>query len=585
MATNPDFIATYFPELDEIDSATLQAARSRVVTYLSSKYPDLDMRPNSVFGDLVVSPYAYMLAALEESHGRFMSDLDLENVANGTIYNCDFITGYLKNFAVVDQAHLQSSGVVRLIFCDDASYTIDRSTRFKFGDDEFSMRLPHSGSLSVLPVGSSTTAYENTYVLSQLTAKKWAVDVPVVGTMTTLVEKGDEAEINTTVTDLEEISAVADFEFGLPPDSLATLAEKTRETFYSATLATRNGARHYLAKEFPDLTGMSPVLSGDSEAVRDSVNPLGMASGKVDLHVQSKGYANVEEQVISIPYYSQQDAVTVEKFIGELNLLNPPCYIDSITYEGDSTIDLGFRTGGIDIYSQSNNAAKAPMLTAAYSPYEDLWIAIDMPKTGATPLITPSIDPATGDQSGLFRIKYKSDPMVKVVSDIVSGRDVSPVGVDVLTKGFVPIVIDELVITYVKKSGVTMALTTAKNEIYEYFRSLGHDKLYSDSKVIDTMFYAGASDVRSITCTASVQWSVANKVLKATTTTPDLDWTTADAAAITPEAISISSSSGFIPSYIDPNIDTSNATYAVLGSRNVGYVLPKENITFNEVIL
>jgi hypothetical protein len=34
---------------------------------------------------------------------RFMSDLDLEQVASGVVYNCDFISKYIQNFAPVDQ--------------------------------------------------------------------------------------------------------------------------------------------------------------------------------------------------------------------------------------------------------------------------------------------------------------------------------------------------------------------------------------------------------------------------------------------------------------------------------------------------
>ena len=127
-----DFINTYFPDVADVDEASLLSARQRLDTFLKQKFPNLDTRPNSVFGDLGLSPYAYLVACHEIAMGRFMSDLDLEQVANGVIYNCDFVKKYIQNFATVDQTTLQSSGVIRLVFCNNDSYTIDRRARFIF---------------------------------------------------------------------------------------------------------------------------------------------------------------------------------------------------------------------------------------------------------------------------------------------------------------------------------------------------------------------------------------------------------------------------------------------------------------------
>jgi hypothetical protein len=130
-----------------------------------------------------------------------------------------------------------------------------------------------------------------------------------------------------------------------------------------------------------------------------------------------------------------------------------------------------------------------------------------------------------------------------------------------------------------------MKLDAAKDEIWEYFRTLGYPNLYSDSRIIDSMYYAGADDVISITCTASVQWSVASKFVK----TPEANDITADLAVfdadtVSPNPLTIMSSANLIPTYQDEDLGTGDQTYVSIGPRNVGYILDKEDIRFSETL-
>lgn len=573
---NTDFISTYFPDLNSIDAATVEAARSRIETHLREGFPDLDTRTNSVFGDLVITPYAYMLAAFEESMGRFMSDLDLENVANGVIYNCDFVRKYLNNFATVDRNNLRSTGVVRLTFCEDKDYIIDRRTRYQFGtNNEFTLRLPYAGHLVVKATDAVLPAGQNTRKLVQVDNARWACDIGVQGTMEgTPVIKGDAGTTDLVVTDLESIIASIDFEPGYPEESLPKLAEKTRQTFYSATLATRSGCKLFLAKEFPELEAISAVISGDAEQLRSVSTPLGIPTGRADVYVKSKQHATEDSQIVTLAYN-----VSGTYYVGQLSFLNPPCEILSITSNSDSSVDLGFGTSDVVILSRSTDFSKAPYLTSAYSGYEEFFIYINAPTPGLTNTVV------SGDQFHDFKITYRADPVLSSVTDVVSSPDNAPVAVDVLTRGFVVIRITKLTITYVKKAGVKMALDTARKEIFSYFKSLGYDKLYSNSRIIDTMFYAGAEDVVSIVPEAHVQWTVADKILPEGGADPVANWATALTEARTVPTLNITTTSGLIPAYQDEDLGVpADETYASAGKRNVCYILDAEDIVFTETL-
>jgi len=581
-----DIVNTYWPKVSELDAETVQDARRRAEIWLKQFDSEIDTRPNTPFGDLHLTNFARLIAAIEIGQGRFLSDLDLEQIAAGTIYNCDFVTRYLKNFAVYDKETLSSSGVIRLTFCKDQAFTIDRRASYQFGtDDVYTLRLPHPGHLEIKPVGSTPPINTNTRVLTQVDEDRYAIDIGVEGAMVTQIVAGTSGTTNYPLDDLTGITALYDFDFGTPPSSLSKLASKARETHYTASTSTVGGSRNYLQRQFPDLKGVSPIITGDDEMVRDVANPLGVGAGYLDAHIQSSKHAGLDQHYVELTYYNEQDSATVERYIGELDLVEHPQYIKSIVSVEDDTVDLGLGTDAIEIISESLDPANAPLAQAAYTTKEKLWIAIDMPKAAGVDLLTNTVNTATGEETHRFLVTYQADPMVPIVTDDIGSRSVKPVGVNVLVRGMIPVIIEDLLITYVKKPGVTMLLDSAQEEIFQYFKSLGYPTLYSDSRVIDAMYYAGADDVSSITCTAHVQWSVADWFLK---TPGDNDPTSVLADTLSnsvkPTKITMSSSAGLIPSFTDPDLGTSNQTYVSVGPRNVGYVLDKTNIRFSEIL-
>lgn len=571
----PDLISTYFPDIKDVDAELVSGARARIVQHISNEFPDLDMRPGSVFGDLVITPYAYMMAAFEEAMGRFMSDLDLENVANGIIWNCDFVKSYLGNFAVQDRNNIKSSGVVRVIVCVDKEYTLDRRTRFLFGENnEFSMRLPYFGHMTLVASGGALPQGQNARRLRQIASDRWACDIGVQGTMNgTAVAKGDTGLLDITVADLDSVLAAVDFEPGYPEESLAKLAQKTRETFYSATLTTRGGASHFIFKEFPETSAASPVVSGDSEQVRGIAVPLGIPSGRVDLFFKSKVFGTEDSQVFTLQFDPVEGM-----YKGEIPFLNPPVDISYIR-SASSVNDIGWGTASIQLLSQSTNFAKAPYLTSAYTPLEKIFVSIAQPSPALQNFVVG------GNQYHNFEVAYRSDPAMGSVTDAVGSPDTAPVAVDILVRGFVVIKLTKLKITYIKKQGVKMALGTARQEIYDYFKSLGFSRVFSLSRIVDSMFYAGAEDVVEVLPTGKIIWSVSDRILPSGAPDPVASWSTAWAAARTPPVISVTSVDNLVPSYIDVNLGVPSAeTYAAAGRRNICYLLDVDDIEFSETL-
>lgn len=571
---NPDFISLYFPELTTLAEADVLNARARLEIYLRKGWPDLDFRPNSPLGDMALTPFSYLICAFETAAGRFMSDLDLDNVSKGIIFNCDFTSRFLQNFAVAPQTTLQSSGIVRFTFITDApneGYNLDRGLQLLFGTDTFNLRLSQPGALTVLKVGSTRSVSANQVVLVELAANVYVADVPVVGSMTTLVAAGATGTLSDTISNLASVQALLDFDFGLPPTSLAELAQKTRQTFYSCTPNSRGGAGRFLIKEFPQLTGVSPVISGDDEMLRDIVNPLGFHDGRLDLYVRSNGTVT-ESQIITLPFFDHQDGTTlsadrsIRKFIGKFTPTGIPLFIDSIVSVTNPSLTLSYK-----IFSKSTDL-RAPLASCAYTQFEELWIVVDMPMDGSTEQLLP--------ENTSFVATYRRDPLLLAVSDVLAGDD-GACAIDTIARGFIPLVVTSLTVTYTRQKGTAINLTAARAEILAYVNNIALPKRYSDARVADSLFYVGAEDVRSIKCNAYIQWSVADYFLKAGVATPDTNYATAVSSdgsiAAYSVAQTITNAALAIPVY------SNTPSLVACGPRNVMIFLPDSNLILSEV--
>jgi hypothetical protein len=562
---------SYTPATTDIPQDRVLAVRERLEARLKEGWPDLDTRPASVYGDLALTPLAYQIAGAEIAAERMISDLDLEQVANGVIYNCDVVRNFLRNFAAVSRDNLKATGTIRLTFSTNVARTIDRRTMYLFGTDSiFTLRLAGTGHLAILPVGDVPSGV-NSIALSRLSSTTYAVDVPVMGVMPTQVSAGATATTDNLVAGLVGMVALNDFDPGTPEDSLSALATRTRETVYSASLTTRGGASAFVRKEFPGITGVSATISGDPEMLRDTVNALGIRDGRLDVHVKSSQAFLTSTQLVRLTFKTVEDA-----FVGRLSLANIPVKIDSIT-SASSPAQVIAPT----IYSRSLDPVRAPLATAAYSALEDLWLVLPMPRDGnSLPLLTTATDGTTTWAD--FMVTYQFDPGLAQVGAVLNSAEVKPVGVDVLVKAFVPCVFNSFTVEYVKPAGKQVNLGQARTEIMEYFKKLTYPDIYVDSAISDALLYAGASGVKSVTCNSAVQWSVAAKFLPDTAPLPSDNLLGAIAAARTPEALGLHVTAELVPAHQDSELGTSDATMTAVGKRNINYLLADEALIFTE---
>lgn len=589
--TIQDFVAAYFPAIGALTDAQIQSARSRAEAWLRAGFPDEDLRPNSLLGDRALTPMAHLIAGLEVALQRVASDLDTENVAAGTIYNCDFVNRYLTNFGVMNRTNLPSRGVVRLTFNSDVAVELDRSTQFQFGSEVYGMLLPFSGLLRILPVGVPATVHTNAVTLTDMSDGTFAANIFVGSNQKSTVQAGDTAALNSVIPTLVSASALVDFDPGIAPTGTSDAARRTRDSVVAATPASRDGLMRMLRREFPDLIGAFVSLPGDMVNLRSTVSPLGFGSPALDVWIHSRGYGNRQVQRVFVPYVTTQPAALTPtlvspKFLAKLSLVSSPLRIASVTSVDNPGVSwIPKTTPGISIYSRSRGGAKAPLLTAAGTSYEELWVAMDMPQrdAGGDAIGTAIVN---GVRGAYFDVAYDSDPLLPAVQQVLEGTAYRAAGLDVLVRPAVPIELQRFSVSYTKLTGASVNLTAARADIAKLLRNSAGYAPFAVSQLIDIMFYYQARDVRSISVDGFAHFSAADQLIKTQNNPPelDVDFETAIADAIPVPSYRTSTVGSLTPgNFVDPALGTGSETLAALSTGAVSFLLEDPVITFTQV--
>ena len=356
----------YLPDPLNLDPESVIVVRRRLEAYLAELWPELDTRPNSVFGDIYLTPESAVAAACEAAMENFKSDLDLSNVATGRINNPDFVEAFLANFGVTSDMAVRSTGVVKLLFGANIQYLIGHDVTFKFGEHEFVISPEEDNPLVIQPVGSST----GKRILTSTGDGGFEVHIPVIGPPGSDVSDGETAILSESVDDLDSAQAAGSFDPGKLTESLISMASRAQKRFASISLTSRTGARSFVATLWPNLLLASATVTGDKEMLRSGINPLGIKEGALDLFVRSSTNYIDGETTLDLTY-----DVGKNVWVGQLTLPVVPAFFST----SDGIFQAAkFREahGASTIYSKSRHPT-VDNLGVSYSRHEVLGIEIE----------------------------------------------------------------------------------------------------------------------------------------------------------------------------------------------------------------
>jgi hypothetical protein len=173
------------------------------------------------------------------------------------------------------------------------------------------------------------------------------------------------------------------------------------------------------------------------------------------------------------------------------------------------------------------------------------------------------------------------DPGLKIIEDFFLSPDTKPIGIDLKVKLFRPIDFTALYINHARKRGVKINQAKARDEITSYLQTISWPESYSDATIIDSMFYAGASNVFKIEADAYLLVGPCDYLIREEPT--DILFLTNEDNYTEIPKFRITGSNNFAYKAKDPETDFEDNKHYATGPRNISFLLNSNQILFREV--
>jgi hypothetical protein len=569
--TKLEAVNAYFPAPGELSPASVQAQRDALEALLRPAFPDLDMRPNTPFGDLMLSPEAVVKAGASEALGRMLADMDLANLAAGRVNNAVFAREYLSNFGDFERKSIGSYGLVKLVFSENEGFDLPNHLRFKFNSPtashEFWVVRSHEGDIQVKPEGTALPAGVDAFGLVREDANRYALYLPVNGISGDAILGGSPAfsspELETTVS----MEASGDIASGSVPEEVAELARLVLRTVFDSTFASRKSAESFAWHKMPDLMMAGATVSGDAEMQRATTNIVGLLEPCVDLYVRSSTLA--PRSALVRLYYD-----AAGRFYGKLPFSVAIQELSSVSYPEDESVEVPLSSVRI---MASPLSSKAPGASNGTQGSETLFLDFPMPVFNGSAAVPLDVD-SYGNQYAEFAVEVLCDPAVEIMQKLAYADGTYPLGSSLRVRPYVYVVVDEMRIRYRRAANMSPSLEDAEELIVDTMHRFGYYRPYSPGPINDIMEAAGATQVVQLLFDYHVEYSAAAGYLPPGVSALPETHALLVAGLEVPSAYQVYGATSPEPAPAGPG-----TARAVVGLRNLCYVLREGAVAFEEV--
>lgn len=597
-------ITSYLDFDTELDSALIQDVEQRLRVILKKEWPDLDTAPTSIFGDLILTPAARLSAFIEQTTQCVLSDLDLENAINGVICDCDFLQAYLKGLGVTSLADVNTNGIVRISFNEDATYTFDQGELLLFNDIYvFSFVAGNNSTITVgkyNPAAGETTIVidpvENTYRLAatdllynssttNYDVQTFFVDLPVYGPASAEVSAGTLAAIDAhfglskngvngsikdNIKSVELITDITPFEV---PTNIQELIALTRAIQPSRNLTTKANAVSFVLNQYPNTVGASCVTVGDVPEMKRNTIPNVLAElPYVDLYVKGTNKLPTCTEWVHLSKTEDTDYFS----ISDIQFQHIPLYFtglqgidttDAIAKKFATTYVTNKKIGNyIYITDAESGDAVSPTNQNCINTFKQRF-SIFLTDVALDPSVETPVK-VLASSKGWIGITYIYDPVAECASKFIGSQACGPI-LDLITKPFLTGYVNNLTITYRKTANKFFDRQQAQTDIYNFVNGLTYPTVYDDAYLGDILITNGASGISSIT--ADITYSIVPG-WKANSSSSDITQNTNIVSTQTTLSLNVPTTGNIVTQY-------------GLGIRNVNYLMPLENLDLVERVI
>lgn len=489
-------MAIEITSLAELDTDTVDAMVAKLAQYMQERHPEVELT-RGVFHDLVLYFNGVLNAAIQENIDRMRQSQSLAAInANPALADDEIVDQVLSNYNVERDAGTPATGIATVILNLPLLTTIGAGGVFVANDVTFT----NDDAFTILPPGS-TAANQTDRVMTAVGDGTYAANIVLRATtngITGNIRRGTSLQPNFVLNNGSEVYAAADFTGGRDPLSNADYVAKLADGIAAKTIGGRKSYTAIIKNQpaFQNVLHVSTLGCGDAEQHRDqhSLFPVS-GGGKVDVYVQTNGYAVTQTHLLEATYVETTVEGTKWQVILGTDLGSGFYEIESILNPAE-TNTAGYKVvndvRGIDTSAAQFIPDIRFMYEGAYSRYQTAAIQfID------TDVVASALIP--GSSKALYAVTTRFMPLVSEINDFLTDREVRARGTDILVKAPVPC-FTKISFEVLTEASTTLAeetITNIKNSIVAAVSSVGFSGQLNSS-LIDKAAHAHLSGRQAV---------------------------------------------------------------------------------------
>jgi hypothetical protein len=463
-------MALQITNLDELDSARVDAMFALFTQYMQEKHPDVELT-RGVFHDLVLYFNSALNAAVQENIERILQSKSLLQInANPALAEPSLVDEVLSNFNLVRDAGKRAVGEATIVLNLPISTSISQNITFSSDGVEFRptqtfVAIPpgavpaNSSEREMIPVGDGTYAVN---ILLQ------ALEVGVLGN----IRRGTTMVPDFVPNNMRDAFAAVDFVSGAPP---ATNVDYIAKLSAGLAAKTTGGRASYAAtirnqQPFANIPHLSILGCGDPEQQRDqhSLFPIS-GGGRIDIYCQTHYAAQEREHLLQAVYIGEGTVgtrwqVTLPRDTApgfyEIRRVAKP--LDNAATGYEIVRDLR----GLDLSDLDHAPDVTTVAESAYSRYQTAVIQFEDTDTVSAGL-------TVNTSRAYYAVTTVGLPLIDDVQDFLNDREMRSRSADVLVRAAVPCFTKINFMLRAESANTTIDTDAIKRALVEEIQKLG----------------------------------------------------------------------------------------------------------------
>lgn len=470
---------------------TIQDTNTRLTTFISESYPNVDLAPGSVLNELIIKLASTIQQPLKNDIDALAQVNTITSALNSTEDTfSEVISGIASNYGVVRNTGAKSTGKLKITLNGSDTIFVNEGTVF----NQPVVKLNYLTSQTYRVTTNPQTDRDIKLIQKSAGSSLYYFVLPVqaeeVGAEYQLTDKTSLAlTVQDSISGFVDAKAYGNFTTGLPVETDKELITRFKNGLSHKTLLSKTSILSKLQELYPNLTDLSVVGAADPEMTRSKQNILGISTlGAVDVYLRTS--IGLETTTIT----KEATKTDEGKWSLSLNYQDVPGFYRVISILPSEqeltgsllhTITFDYNNSGFTTTNLVNNKYEA-----RFSKYQTADIVIDFEETdyelpasvigGTTSFdILVSYQPNIGDIQNLFL-----DPNERILC------------ADYLVKGMTPCFVSVGVTLERNDTYTAFPVDKLKQDIYKYINNLKIGEDLQASKIVDICHNYNVKKVR-----------------------------------------------------------------------------------------